>query len=277
MLLFGELLFVFALTRVSYLYAWETHAQGGIEPGVRPHIAWALVFSAVSWAVWLAIVAARMAGTSLRQALDADTMMLVLRESEFGHWWCVRIVVLVILGVVWSSSPRRSTSDSWQRTETLLVLALAAIYLATLAFAGHAAAAAQGAVAGRASWLAMRRTHWPRAHGSVHCRRWCLLGSGQSSAILARGTHLFSLAGHHERFSSSRHRNRQRLVSGRLISQRFRHAIRSTAGFKARAVRGDAIDRSRQSMHSYAAPVQQRRHRGAVLRVTQRWKSSVAS
>ena len=101
MLLFGELLFVFALTRVRI----HTSGDGGIAAGVRPHIAWALVFSAVSWAVWLAIVAARMAGTSLRQALDADTMMLVLRESEFGHWWCVRIVVLITLGVVWSSSP----------------------------------------------------------------------------------------------------------------------------------------------------------------------------
>jgi putative copper resistance protein D len=191
MLLFGELLFTLALAKVRI----RTSGDGGIAAGVHPHIAWALVFSAVSWVAWLAIVAARMAGTSLRQGFDVDTMMLVLRESEFGHWWCVRIVLLVILGVVWSSSARRSTNDPWQRRVTVLALALAAIYLATLAFAGHATAATQGA--SRVMHLACDAMHalaagaWLGALPALVV----LLRGGQPNSIVARGTKLFSALG----------------------------------------------------------------------------------
>jgi putative copper resistance protein D len=191
MLLFGELLFAVALARARI----RGSGDGGIAAGAHPRIAWALVFSAVSWVAWLAIVAARMAGTPLRQALDVDTMMLVLRESEFGHWWCVRLAVLVILGVVWSSSARRSISDPWQSRAAVLTLSLAAIYLATLAFAGHATAATQGA--SRVMHLACDAMHalaagaWLGALPALVV----LLRSGQPNAILVRGTNLFSVLG----------------------------------------------------------------------------------
>jgi putative copper resistance protein D len=134
-----------------------------------------------------------MAGTSLRQALDVSTMMLVLRQTEFGQWWCVRIGVLVILAVAWSLSVRRSTNDPWQRTETLVAVALAAIYLSTLAFAGHATAATQGA--SRVMHLASDAMHalaagaWLGALPALVV----LLRSGQPNAILVRGTRLFSV------------------------------------------------------------------------------------
>ena len=193
MLLFGELLFGLVLARARIRGSGS--GDGGIAAGGHSHIAWALVFSAVSWVAWLAIVGARMAGTPLRQALDVDTMLLVLRESEFGHWWCVRLAVLVILGVVWSSSARRSTSDPWQSRAAVPALALAAIYLATLAFAGHATAATQGA--SRVMHLACDAMHalaagaWLGALPALVV----LLRSGQPNAILARGTNLFSLLG----------------------------------------------------------------------------------
>ena len=190
-LLFGEMLFAFAIARIGICAS----GSGGIAASVRSHIAWALVFSTASWAVWLAIVATRMAGTSLRQALDVNTIMLVLRESEFGHWWCVRIGVLVLLAVAWSSSTRRSTNDPWQKRETLLALTLAATYLATLAFAGHATAATRGA--SRAMHLASDASHalaagaWLGALPALVV----FLRSKQPNAILARGTHAFSMLG----------------------------------------------------------------------------------
>src|SRR5436190_3861833 len=143
MLLFGEMLFAFALARMGV----GTSSGGDIHVRIRRYIGWALVASVLSWAAWLAIVAARMTGTSLRQAVDANTAMLVLRESEFGHWWCVRIAVLAILAVAWSSAIRKSADDASQRRSTVLALAivLAAVYVASLAFAGHATAANQGA------------------------------------------------------------------------------------------------------------------------------------
>jgi putative copper resistance protein D len=136
-----------------------------------------------------------MAGTPLRRALDVDTMMLVLRESEFGHWWCVRLAVLIILGVVWSSSAGRSTNAPSHGRLSVPALALAAIYLATLAFAGHATAATQGA--SRVMHLAADAMHalaagaWLGALPALVV----LLRSGQPNAILARGTQVFSVLG----------------------------------------------------------------------------------
>lgn len=191
MLLLGELVFGFALASV------RIHSRGDAVPEavVRQHIGWAIVAGAASWAVWLAIVAARMAGTSVSQAGEVDTMMLVLRESEFGHWWCLRIAMLAIIAIVWSSSARRRSSDASRGTHTPLVIALAAIYVATLAFAGHATAATEGA--SRITHLACDAMHalaagaWLGALPALVV----LLRGDHSNAVLARATHVFSELG----------------------------------------------------------------------------------
>ena len=189
-LLFGEMLFALMLARVGV----GTSGHGVTQARIRRNIAWALVASALSWAAWLGIVAGRMAGTALRQALDVSTATLVLRESEFGHWWCIRIGVLAILAIAWSAV-RRSADDGRQSKTRLLALGLAAIYLATLAFAGHATAATQGAP--RVVHLFCDALHalaagaWLGALPALVA----LLRSGQPNVMVTRGTHVFSILG----------------------------------------------------------------------------------
>ena len=197
-LLFGELLFAFAIAPHAAPNA-DPHLSpgaGGIESRLRPVIAWALVFSAVSWAIWLALEATSMAGTSLGQALDVSTMMLVLRESGFGHVWSLRIALLAMLTVVWTLTiRRRTTNDAVERRAILVSLTLAAMYLAMLAFAGHATAATQGRL--RVVHLASDASH------ALAAGAWLgalpafvlFLGSGQPSVELARGTRAFSMVG----------------------------------------------------------------------------------
>src|SRR3954468_11560879 len=108
MLLFGVMLFALALARIGVANSGSGDSNDDVRARIHRYIGWALVASAASSAAWLTVVAARMAGTPLRQALDANTTLLVLRESEFGHWWCIRIGVLAVLTLAWSSGIRRS-------------------------------------------------------------------------------------------------------------------------------------------------------------------------
>jgi len=196
MLVFGELLFV----SVVASSAWQRAAAvqpgkgGALERHLQVVTAWALVVSAVSGAVWLAIEAASMAGTTLARAIDVGTLRLVLRETEFGHVWLLRTLVLVMLAL---SLPaiRRATSDATRLRRTRVALLLAAVYLATLAWAGHAAATMQGAL--RASHLASDMSHALAAGawlGALPALVYCLR-SAQTNAAIWGVTRRFSILG----------------------------------------------------------------------------------
>ena len=194
MLLFGELLFAFGITThwSRNAVAPLSHESGGDESRLRTVIAWTLAFGAVSSAMWLALEAASMTGSSL-QALDLGTITLVLRESVFGHWWCVRIALLAILVV--ASLSLRTTNDARRRRGTPVAVAVSAIYLATLAFAGHAAAS-QGA--GRVAHLASDAAHALAAGawvGALPAFVAFLRSNRPANAVSARGTRVFSLIG----------------------------------------------------------------------------------
>src|SRR5579864_4027856 len=101
MLIFGELLFVCVVA--SSVWQREVAAQRGKGGVLGRHVlvvcAWALIVSVLSGAVWLAIEAANMAGTSIARAIDAHTLALVLRATEFGQVWLLRTILLVMLAV----------------------------------------------------------------------------------------------------------------------------------------------------------------------------------
>ncbi len=147
MLLFGELLFVSTVASAAWRRAIAAAPGNGgaLDRHVQVVSAWTLSASAVSGAIWLAIEAASMAGTTTDRAFGRGALGLVLRETEFGHVWLLRTAVLVVLAI-FVIAIRRAGDDAARSRRTSVALLLAALYLATLAFAGHATAATQGAL-----------------------------------------------------------------------------------------------------------------------------------
>jgi putative copper export protein/mono/diheme cytochrome c family protein len=194
--LFGELVFVSVVASTAWVHA--AGATGGKRGNLERHlgvvITWALAVSAVSGAAWLASEAASMAGATLAHALRDGAAGLVLRATEFGHVWLLRTVLLVLLAalVPWR---RRATSDLVRQHRTTVALLFAALYLATLAFAGHAAAVTQGGL--RALHLGADALHLLAAGawlGALAPLVYCLRNPPSSDA-LARLTRRFSALG----------------------------------------------------------------------------------
>jgi putative copper resistance protein D len=103
---------------------------------------WSIAASIASWLVWLGCEAAEMSGASLAQALSGQTLLLVLGKTAFGRLWLLRLAFAAIISaLLWASV--RKPADARSRALTLATLALAGAYLASLAWAGHAAAGAQ--------------------------------------------------------------------------------------------------------------------------------------
>ena len=80
-----------------------------------------------------------MSGTPLSQAINADTVGLVLGKTEFGRLWILRFVLAMALGALLLSIGRSANEQRRLRIAVGAVL-VAAAYLASLAWAGHAAA-----------------------------------------------------------------------------------------------------------------------------------------
>jgi putative copper resistance protein D len=152
MLLMGELVFAFVLAGRGLPGG---RAILGTEPLIggddlaRRRLLWILgcciVASLASSAAWLAITAAKMSGLPIGEALARDTLAQVLGSTLFGRVWMLRLGLLAALCallLVLASAPRASFRPPLQAG----MLALAAAYLGALAWAGHAAAAADGPV-----------------------------------------------------------------------------------------------------------------------------------
>jgi len=140
-LLFGGLLFVLTVAPPVWRGADRVSPRRGRRhlPAALGYGAWTLVASVISGAIWLAAEAAIMSGTPLAQAINADTIGLVLGRTEFGRLWVLRFVLALTLGALLLSIGRPANERRRLRVAVVAVL-VAAAYLASLAWAGHAAA-----------------------------------------------------------------------------------------------------------------------------------------
>ena len=140
-LLFGELLFTLAVATP----VWRDAGGAAFEQRQRFLAlalvcgAWTLAASVISGIIWLAAEAAIMSGTPLAQAISVDTVGLVLVKTEFGRLWILRFFLAIALGTMLLSIGRSVNEQPRLRIAVGAVL-VAAAYLATLAWAGHAAA-----------------------------------------------------------------------------------------------------------------------------------------
>jgi putative copper resistance protein D len=138
-LVFGELAFALfvagSLWRESPVYRrWFNRVAS-----------WSIAASIASWLVWLGCEAVEMSGASLAQALSGQTLLLVLGRTEFGRLWLLRLALAAVLSVLlWPRA--RKPADAPYRALNLARFATAGAYLASLAWAGHAAAGSERGV-----------------------------------------------------------------------------------------------------------------------------------
>jgi putative copper resistance protein D len=134
---------VFAFER---FVADPTFRQSSIVPasaaGMCRRLVWlawvSLALAIGSGAVWLVVVAAGMSGKPLGVALSQGAVPVVLTRTRFGEDWLLRLAMAVLLGfcLVGQARWRGRVSGAVGWT----ALSLAAVTLASLAWAGHGAA-----------------------------------------------------------------------------------------------------------------------------------------
>ena len=144
-LLFGELLFAVAVATPI----WRTAGGAALK---TPHGllsralvfgAWAVAVSVISGGIWLAVEIAHMRDMpTIAQAISGDAIRLVLGGTAFGRLWVWRFGLAVALGALLLGIGR-STSQTQRVRLAFGALLVAAAYLATLAWVGHAAAGPQ--------------------------------------------------------------------------------------------------------------------------------------
>jgi putative copper export protein/mono/diheme cytochrome c family protein/peroxiredoxin len=139
-LLFGELVFVLCVAKPMWRRAGNAILDGNDVSQWPVRIAvWGLMASIASGVAWLAIEAAVMSGIPLEQALTRATIGLVLGETLFGWVWLLRAAVAIGLAALLTAIIM-ARDDKRRPRLTLGAAVLAGVYLATLAWAGHAAA-----------------------------------------------------------------------------------------------------------------------------------------
>ena len=141
MLLFGELVFVVAVARPAWSLA---RVSGNIEGDNIHHrllavSRWSVIASIVSGASWFAAEAAVMSGTPVGQAMNRETLGLVAGDTSFGHVWALRLGFVIVLCALLLAL-RRSAGDLRRSRLTIGAAVVAAAYLGSLAWAGHAVA-----------------------------------------------------------------------------------------------------------------------------------------
>lgn len=190
MLVFGEIVFVASVAGV----AWRRTAAAS-NAGLDRHsfvvCAAALAAGALSGVAWLLVEAMQMAGATIGDVIGNATVVVVLRETEFGHVFLLRALLWLALGVSLVAMRTRAPS----RMRVCIAVAVAAAYLATLAGAGHAAAANGGTV--RIVHIGADALHLLAAGawlGALPPLVWCLMHAPSPSAVL-RLAQRFSVLG----------------------------------------------------------------------------------
>ena len=123
MALLGELAFL----------AWIAPQSAELRTRTLRVAAWCIALLLLSGLAWLAVEAVRMSGLPPASALNRETLGTVLADTLFGRVWMIRFVLALALSATLLLSRRRPAFDSASAV-------LAATLLASLAFAGHAAA-----------------------------------------------------------------------------------------------------------------------------------------
>jgi putative copper resistance protein D len=142
MLVFGELVFVALVAGRAWRRAAATTSADGVDRHVVVFSASALALSGLSGLAWVLLEAMQMAGATIAQVIANGTVIVVLRETEFGHVFAFRALVWITL----AASLAAVRAEASSRTRLATALLVAAVYLAMLAGAGHAAAASDGGV-----------------------------------------------------------------------------------------------------------------------------------
>jgi putative copper resistance protein D len=134
---------VFAFERlVSGPVFRQSGAAGASAAGLHRRLGWlawaSLALAIGSGAAWLIAVAVSMSGKPLGIALSQGAVPIVLTRTRFGEDWQLRFALAVALGVCLSVQGRRR----WRASRAIgwTALLLAAVMLASLAWAGHGAA-----------------------------------------------------------------------------------------------------------------------------------------
>ena len=105
-------------------------------------ILWAV--QAISGVAWFWLVAAEMAEQSPWQLLDLSDLSAVLWQTQFGQLWLGRSILGTVLGVILILlSPRNQEIRFLSSPCGWMALGIGTLLLATLAWAGHAAAGIQ--------------------------------------------------------------------------------------------------------------------------------------
>jgi copper resistance protein D len=94
-----------------------------------------LALAVLSGALWFVLEAANMSGLPTAQAAHRDTLMTVALQTSFGRLWCFRCAVAIALAAALVAAARR---DAARRTTAAAGLLLAAVFLASMAWTGHA-------------------------------------------------------------------------------------------------------------------------------------------
>jgi len=140
-LLFGGLVFALFIARPGWR-AGGTRSfgeTGRLGRDIARIALWSAALSFASGAAWLAAEAAGMSGLPLARAISLDTLGLVLGKTVFGRLWILRCALLIGVAAVLLGGGRSTKKEPAPRWP-FVALVLAAVYLASLAWAGHAAA-----------------------------------------------------------------------------------------------------------------------------------------
>ena len=129
----------YAATTVLFgVSLFPLYAYRGSEPA--PSRSWrsrlllaTAVIAVIGGLIWFLFSAANMAG-SLSDLADAENLWAAIRDTGFGNVWTARMLLAVLIVVATAAYALRKASIG----ENLLVLILAAVFLASLAGTGHA-------------------------------------------------------------------------------------------------------------------------------------------
>jgi putative copper resistance protein D len=136
----GAVFFELAIAR-PVLFARTNRDAAKRYVAMLHRLIWAgLIVALVSWIPWALLIAARIAGTSIVQALGDGTFSTLLVETRFGHVWAIRVGLAGVIAAALLLDPRGGAR--W------LCLIGALLFFAALAFVGHA-----GARPGAIGWL----------------------------------------------------------------------------------------------------------------------------
>jgi copper resistance protein D len=107
---------------------------------LRPRFAWlvwiSLAVAVLSGAAWLVLTAESMSGQAAADVLSQGVLWTVLAQTDFGNDWLVRFVLACLLAALLAPAvAERRAKSHWANAA---LVALAASFAGSLAFAGHA-------------------------------------------------------------------------------------------------------------------------------------------